>query len=97
MPIIRLVAQVLQVITLPKGDGCLVLLDPSATKKPTFENLFKVGADGSIVWKAELPRSHDAFVETIDCGNHVEAQTCNGDRVEIELESGRTKNARFVK
>jgi hypothetical protein len=88
---------VLQVLTLPGGDGCLVLLDFSATKKPTFENLFKVGTDGAIVWKAELPQSHDAFVSMSDCGDHVEANTWNGYRVEIDLESGRAKRTWFVK
>jgi hypothetical protein len=88
---------VLQVLTLPGGDGYLVLLDFSATKKPTFENLFKVGTDGAIVWKAELPRSPDAFVSMRHCGKHVEAQTWNGYRVEIDLESGRATNTWFVK
>lgn len=87
----------LQVLSLPKSSGCLVLLDPSASKKPTFENLFKVSSDGVIKWKAVLPQFHDAFISVVDCDNHVEAQTWNGQRVEIDLESGRTKNVRFVK
>jgi len=88
---------VLQVLALPGGNGCLVLLDPSATKDPTFENLLKVGADGAVVWRAELPKSHDAFVSVSNCSDHVEAQTWNGYRVEIDLESGRAKKTWFVK
>lgn len=90
-------APVLQILPLPAGGGCLVLLDPSGTKKPTFENLFKVGPDGSMHWKVHLPVSHDAFVSVIECGDRVEARTWNGQRVEIDLENGRTSNARFVK
>ena len=90
-------APVLKVLPLATGDGCLVLLDSSATKKPTFENLFKVGPDGSIDWRARLPDSHDAFVGMIDRGDHIEARTWNGLRVEIDLENGQTRNARFVK
>jgi hypothetical protein len=88
---------VLQVLSLPKSSSCLVLLDPSASKKPTFDNLFKVGSYGVIEWRAVLPQSHDAFVSVVDYDDHVEAQTWNGQRVEIDLASGRTKNARFVK
>lgn len=90
-------APVLQVLSLPKSSSCLVLLDPSASKKPTFENLFKVGSDGVIEWKAALPQLHDAFVSVVDCDDHVEARTWKGERVEIDLENGRTKSARFVK
>jgi hypothetical protein len=90
-------APVLQVLPLSEIGGCLVLLDPSGTKQPTFENLFKVGPDGSVEWKAELPRSHDAFVSVNEFGDHVEARTWDGDRVEIDLERGRAKNVRFVK
>src|SRR5258708_2861275 len=78
-------APVLQVVALPDLDGCLVLLDPSATDKPTFENLFRVGPDGSIRWKAQLPRSRDAFTSVIDHGGRIEAQTWTGLVVEIDL------------
>lgn len=88
---------VLQILPLPKSEGCLVLLDPSKSKKTTFENLFRVGPDGSINWTVKLPHSHDAFVRVIDCGDHVEARTWNGQRVEIDLTNGQTTNVTFVK
>jgi hypothetical protein len=90
-------APILQIVALPNLDGCLVLLDPSTTKKPTFENLFKVGPDGKIHWKAQLPRSHDAFTRVIDLGDRMEAQTWTGQLVEIDLVTGKTRNQRFVK
>lgn len=82
---------------LPLANGCLVLLDPSATKKPTFENLLMVGADGAVRSRAQLPDSHDAFVRVVERDSGVEAQTWNGQLVEIDLATGRTGNARFVK
>ena len=88
---------VVQVLTLQSGDGCLVLLEYNASRKPTFENLLRVRPDGTVVWRAELPQSHDAFVAVVDRGNRVEAHTWNGFRVEIDLDTGRTKNVRFVK
>jgi hypothetical protein len=86
-----------KMLPLRKDNACLVLLDPAATKKPNFENLLKVRQDGAVEWKAELPDSHDAFVSMHDCGDHVEANTWNGYHVEIDLNSGRTRNVRFVK
>jgi len=89
-------AAVSKVLPVPEDD-CLVLLDPAATKRPTFENLFRVRKDGSVEWKAELPQSHDAYVSVRDCDGRIEANTWNGERVEIDLNSGRTKNRQFVK
>jgi len=90
-------APVLQIVPLLKLDGCLVLLDPGASKKPTFENLFMVGSDGAVRWRAQLPGSHDAFTNVVARDTGVEAQTWNGQLVEIDLSTGRTRNARFVK
>ena len=90
-------APVLQVLPLSRVEGCLVLLDPSAIKKPTFENLFKVSPDGLVDWTVSLPLSHDAFVSVIDRGDYVEARTWKGQSVEINLANGQTRNVRFVK
>ena len=90
-------APVLQILPLVQCRGCLVLLDPSESKKPTFENLFKIGCDGSINWTVKLPDSHDAFVRMIELDDYVEARTWTGQRVEIDLNSGETKKARFAK
>jgi hypothetical protein len=88
---------VVQIVALPGREGCLVLLDYSSSKAPTFENLFRVALDGSIIWKAQLPRSHDSFTEMIDRGDRVEARTWTGYLVQIDLTTGRTSDARFVK
>jgi hypothetical protein len=48
----------------PSSDGmrCNILLDPDATRKPRFENLFCVDRDGKTVWIATLPLTDDTFV-----------------------------------
>jgi hypothetical protein len=88
---------VLQIISLPDREGCLVLLDWGATKKPTFENLLRVNPDGSIGWKAQLPDSHDAFTDVTQNGDRVDAHTWNGYLVDIDLKTGQTRNVRFAK
>ena len=49
----------------PSSDGmrCNILLDPNATTKPRFENLFCVDRDGKMVWTAPLPQANDTFVD----------------------------------
>jgi hypothetical protein len=49
----------------PADDGtrCIVLLDSDVTMKPRFENLFCVDRQGKTVWIAELPNTHDRFVQ----------------------------------
>src|SRR5437867_4416747 len=66
-------------------------------QQTTFENLLKVGPDGWIHWKAQLPRSHDAFTRVIDRGSRIEAQAWTGHLVEINLTTGQTKIVGFVK
>jgi hypothetical protein len=86
---------VLQEIETSKGS--LILLDPDASKQPTFENLF-LRRNGRIKWKAELPQSHDAFVsvKSTETGD-IEAQTWQGLLVKIDLETGKTTKKEFVK
>ena len=86
-----------RVFPLPAGDGCLVLLVYSGSKKFTFDNLFKVGADGSIVWTAELPESHDAFVHAAVHGERIEANSWSCWRVEIDPTNGRITTRAFTK
>src|SRR5690349_17757048 len=91
-------APVREVLPLPNADACLVLLDPDAANTPfTFENLFKVGPDGRIEWKAQLPQSHNCFVSVTICGDYVKANTWSGHRVEIDLATGQTRKVTFVK
>jgi hypothetical protein len=78
--------------------GFLVLLDPDASKEPTFENLLLVRPNGRIKWKAQLPHSHDAFVSVkLTETGEIEAQTWQGLLVNVDLETGKTTNKEFVK
>jgi hypothetical protein len=86
---------VLQEIETSKGS--LILLDPDASKEPTFENL-SLRRNGLIKWKAQLPQSHDAFVSVrLTDSGEIEAQTWQGLLVKIDLETGKTTNKEFVK
>jgi hypothetical protein len=41
---------------------CVLLLDPDATEKPRFENLFCVDGEGNTLWTGKLPQTHDRFI-----------------------------------
>jgi hypothetical protein len=86
---------VLQEIETSKGS--LILLDPDASKQPTFENLF-LRRNGRIKWKAQLPQSHDVFVSVkLTESGEIEAQTWQGLLVKVDLETGKTTKKEFVK
>ena len=79
---------VLKLLPLIGEKDCLVVLDPAASKQPTFENLLRVGSDGSIVWRASLPRSHDAYVNVVSTHAAIEAITWRGVRVLVDPANG---------
>jgi hypothetical protein len=83
---------VFQIVPLHELDGCLALLDPGVNKKPTFENLFMVGSDGVVRWRAQLPSSHDAFVNVVERDTGIEAQACKGQFIEIDSSTGQTRS-----
>jgi len=92
---VRFEGPVLQIVAL-EDDECLALVSAVATK-PTYENLFKIGADGTIRWIVQLLSTHDPVADLIDLGDRVEARTWGGWRVEIDLNTGHLRNPRFVK
>jgi hypothetical protein len=88
---------VYKVLPFSSGDGCLVLLDPGFSKAPTFENLLCVKSSGHVEWRAQLPDSHDAFVDVLFVGEAIEGRTWNGYRVEIDPATGKSKKIGFTK
>jgi hypothetical protein len=88
---------VYKILPLLSGDRCLVLLDPGFSKAPTFENLLCVEPLGRVVWRAELPKPHDAFADVLLVGTHIEARTWNGYRVEIDPATGTSREIGFSK
>ena len=88
---------VYKILPLRAREGCLVLLDPGSSPKPTFENLLRVNASGEITWRASLPRSHDAFTDVLFAGTQIEAHTWNGIRVVVDVDTGQTREIGFSK
>jgi len=82
---------------LPVDDECIILLDPDASKQPSFKNLFRVGHDGDAKWFADLPTSPDAFIDMCSEKDRLVARSWSGYRVRIDLKSGRTIAQEFVK
>jgi len=89
--------RVSQLLTLAAENGCLVLLDPSSSQQPTFENLLRVTDQGEVAWTAALPQRHDTFVELTFTSAGVEANTWTGLRLRIDLTDGSSHEIRFTK
>jgi hypothetical protein len=90
-------AKIYKLLPLDNALGCLVLLDPGSSRQPTFENLLLVNPAGEVCWKAELPKSNDAFADVLKIGQGVVARTWTGIRVEVDLATGRTTEIGFSK
>jgi len=86
-----------KLLPLPGQNRCIVLLDPAGSSKPTFENLLCIDGRGRTIWRAKLPRSHDAFVDVMRRGDAIEALTWNGLRVQVDEETGETSEISFTK
>ena len=89
--------QVVKILPLANTETCLVLLDPGGSTRPTFENLFLVNQSGAVHWKAKLPRTNDAFADVFMRGDHIEACTWQGIRVDLNAATGETKQIGFAK
>ena len=88
---------VFKLLPLQNGEDCLVLLDPGASKQPTFENLLKVTSSGEVTWKASLPHSHDAYTDVVLKNKAVEATTWCGSHVLVNPSNGITQKIGFSK
>ncbi len=78
-------------------DRCLILLDRMASKQEVFENLFCVGRDGNVIWKAELSDQPDAFVEFEMTADGLRAWTWSSWMLKLDLDTGKTIDREFVK
>lgn len=88
---------VFKVLPLLDQEGCLILLDPGASNKPSFENLLRVNIDGSVVWRSPLPRSHDAYADLLSTEEGIEARTWHGVRVLVDPTNGKIHEIGFSK
>lgn len=75
---------------------CLILLDWSGVREPTFENLLCIEGDGTLCWTAELPRNHDTFVEFELRAEGLFAWSFSGHRVKLDLGTGKIIEREFV-
>jgi hypothetical protein len=83
----------------PSDDGtrCVVLLDRVVPVKPRFENLFCVDRDGKTIWTAELPNTHDRYVEAKMESDGLHAWTRSGYYLTFDPADGRVIRRVFTK
>jgi hypothetical protein len=82
---------------LPVYGGSLVLFDPCDSREPTPNNLAFVHQSGHVIWYAELPQSHDCYVEFEIRAASLMAWTFGGYRVELNAKTGGILRSTFTK
>ena len=88
---------VIAMLSVKSNLAWIILLDPLATKQPTFENLLCIAHDGRVLWRAELPETHDCFVEVQVRPVGPIAATWSGYRVKLNPDTGRIAEWQFAK
>jgi hypothetical protein len=99
--------KVARLIDLPGTNECVALLDTFSTQPhyprgfdPKQEsNLLRCRGDGSIVWRAEIPKptQHDSYVYAILEAGVLWANSWSCYRNRINLETGRIEESVFTK
>jgi len=89
--------KVVTVLPVDDNSKCLILLEIAQEKEQTFENFLCVKRDGNIVWKAELPQSHDTFVSFQKTAEGLIANTWSGYRIRLDPATGKIVERQFVK
>ena len=86
-------------ISAPNTNDIIVLLEYSHNPKHSFNNLIRIGPDGSIIWYAELPKTaaNDAYVEMELRENSLLAWSWSGYKAVIDLNSGNIVQKAFTK
>ena len=85
--------------TVPFSDDGIVLYHYYRPERPYggFQNLVRVRPDGSIVWRTDLPSSDDKYVYAALRDYRLYATSYGGFEVEIDINTGRIIERRFVK
>ncbi|HZO53492.1 MAG TPA: hypothetical protein VFB63_12320 [Bryobacteraceae bacterium] len=79
-------------------DGFIVVLDYyEAGKLGVWENLLRIRADGSVVWKLCTPSSSDMFTDVAWLDGKLVAWTWECFMVTIDVASGRILQSVFTK
>ena len=84
-------------LPLAGGARCVILLDPNASEKGAFKNLFCAERDGTIAWTAELPETHDAFVNVQMGEDGLLAYSWSGFNVTLNATTGQAIRYEFTK
>jgi hypothetical protein len=87
-----------KILRLPESDDHVVLLEYHSGGSENQQNLVRISPNGSIVWRAELPRSQtDTYVDAEIKGGRLFAGSWSAFHVEIDPESGKILSREFTK
>jgi hypothetical protein len=85
--------------SIPGSEHGLALYDYYRPRKRSgpFQNLVRVQADGSIIWRASLPTGDDTYTAAEMDGEKLVAWSWQCYRVQIDIETGRILEQTFTK
>lgn len=88
----------ISVLPVPSSTDAVVLLDYTS-RRGAFQNVVRIGPDGTVRWRAQLPTSGptDAYVEMDFDDVSLSALSWTGYRVAVDLSTGQITGQRFVK
>lgn len=85
-------------LAIPNSDDCIVLLEYWARPEYPFQNLLRIGRDGSIRWRAQLPDiGADAYISIRLTEHELMASSWSGFRVVLDPETGSICSQEFTK
>ena len=84
-------------LPLAGGARCVILLDPNASEKAAFKNLFCAERDGTIAWTAELPETHDRFMDIQMGKDGLHAHSWSSFNVTLNATTGQAIRYEFTK
>lgn len=91
-------ARVIGLLAVPGRGDAIALAEPIASLPRGVSTLFRCRSDGAIVWAVEVPPGGDGtYVTATVSGDEVRANTWDGRRVVIDIDTGRIKGVAFVK
>lgn len=84
-------------VPVDQAARCVILLDPDAGAEKSFNNLFCIERSGSIAWSAELPQTHDAFIDVRMEPDGLHASSWSGFSLRLDPSTGRIIDRAFAK
>jgi len=87
--------EVFRAAPLPGTDDCIVIVEYQ--QGDVHNNVFRVGPDGEIVWRAESAPEYGAYTDVKVEGDHISAYSWSGYRVTLDWARGTIIDKLFVK